>query len=613
MDEKQIVEELLKETETESEKPIEAPSIPDYEDMFTNSEEKKSPFEILKIIAGTNVKGIIISSLLYIIKNCPIWIIPIITANIINIASNGGSNAIHLICMNIIFLLIIVLQNIPTHVLYSKFTDKMLRTTGAGIRNTVIKKLQHLSISYHKEIESGRLQAKFMRDIEAIEFFNNHFMKSVIPCIISIIISVGVSIAKSGTVTLFFLVVIPLNVIMASAFRKAMKRNNQHFRKENENISAKVSNMIDMIPVTKAHGLENEEIKKLEKNIKKLKEEGLILDRTNAYFGSVSWVLSTALSALCLLFTGILAIKGKIPVGDIVLYQTYFNSITGSVSTLVNIFPELSKGLESVRSVSEIINSDEIENNKGKIKLRYVHGTIDFNNVSFSFPHSDEETIKNFDLHVKKGECIALVGASGAGKSTIMNLIIGFFKPTGGSISIDGKNIELIDLNTYRHFISFVPQNTILFTGTILDNITYGLENVDKKRLEEVIKLANIDEFTNDLPDGINTFIGEHGGKLSGGQKQRISIARALIRDPNILILDEATSALDNISEFHVQQAMNRLIKGRTTFIVAHRLSTIRDADRIVVMEKGKIVECGDYETLMNLKGHFYNLKNLNG
>lgn len=611
MDEKKIVEDIFHEEEPEQ---VNDPKgIPDYEDMFSSKEEKKSPLKILKIIACSNIKGMIISSILYIIKNCPVWIIPLLTANIINIATQGGDGAFAKMGITTIFLMALVFQNIPTHVLYSKFTDKMLRTTGAGIRNTVIKKLQHLSISYHKDIESGRLQAKFMRDIEAIEFFNTHFLKSVIPCIISIIISISVSAAKSGIVTLFFLIVIPINVFMVSFFRKPMKRNNQHFRKENENISAQVSSMIDMIPVTKAHGLESEEIKKLEHNIKKLREEGLILDRTNAYFGSVSWVLSTALSGLCLLFTGMLALKGEIEVGDIVLYQSYFGSITNNVQALVNIFPELTKGLESIRSVSEIMNSDEIEDNKNKIKLRHVHGSIDFNNVSFRFPKSDEDVIKNFDLHVEKGECIALVGGSGAGKSTIMNLIIGFFKPTQGSISIDGKNIELVDLTSYRHFISVVPQNSILFTGTIRDNITYGLDYVDEKRLQEVIKLANINEFTDELPDGIDTFIGEHGGKLSGGQKQRISIARALIRDPDILILDEATSALDNISEYHVQQAMNHLIKGRTTFIVAHRLSTIRDADRIVVMEKGEIVECGDYDTLMAKKGHFYELKNLNG
>lgn len=377
-------------------------------------------------------------------------------------------------------------------------------------------------------------------------------------------------------------------------------------------MSANVSSMIEMIPITKAHGLENEEITKLEQNIKSLKEKGFIVDRTNAYFGSITWVISQILSGVCLMFTGYLALKGKIEVGDIVIYQTYFNTISGNVQTLVNIYPELAKGLESVRSVSEIALSDHTEDNRGKIKLRYVHGSIDFRNVYFRYPNAEADMIKDFSLNVNPGDCIAFVGSSGSGKSTIMNMIIGFLQPTSGEICIDGKPINMINLTTYRHFLSVVPQNSVLFKGSIKDNITYGIPHVSDEELARVVKLANIDEFLDTLPDGINTIVGEHGDKLSGGQKQRISIARALIRDPRILILDEATSALDNISEYHVQKAISSLIKGRTTFIVAHRLSTIRDADKIVVMDGGKIVETGTFDELMAKKGRFYELKQLN-
>ena len=213
---------------------------------------------------------------------------------------------------------------------------------------------------------------------------------------------------------------------------------------------------------------------------------------------------------------------------------------------------------------------------------------------------------------VNPGECIAFVGASGSGKSTIMNLVVGFMMPTSGEFLVDGKPIEALNLSDYRHFISVVPQNSILMAGTIRDNITYGMPGISEKRLAEVLEQANINEFLPSLPNGLDTVIGENGGKLSGGQKQRICIARALIRDPKILILDEATSALDNISEYHVQKAISALIKDRTTFIVAHRLSTIRDADRIVVMEQGRCVEIGTYDELMEKKGKFYELKTMN-
>lgn len=586
--------------------------IPDYEGLFTEEgKEGGAGGRLLLKLLKQNALKIIVSTFMFIVKASPVWIIPVVTASVINIVTEGGEGIMSDILIKIGILLFLILQNIPTHMLYARYSDNMLRTVGAGLRNTLIKKLQHLSISYHKEIESGRVQSKFMRDIDAIEFLNHHLVKGVLPSIISIIISMGITIYKSPIVAGFFVVIIPFNVILVRLFKNKMRDTNHRFREESEDISAKVSTMLEMIPVTKAHGLEDLEIRNLEKNITRLKHSGLELDRATAYFGSVVWMISRALSAVCLLFTAYLALEGKMDVGDIVIYQTYFNSISGDVQSLVNVYPQLTKGLESIRSVSEIVLSDKVEDNRGKQRVKTVNGNIRFDNVSFRYHDGNEDVVRNLSFEARQGECIAFVGASGSGKTTVMNMIIGFLQSTEGRVLIDGKDIKSLNLSEYRHHISVVPQSSILFTGTIRENILYGMENVSDEEFMRVIRLANIEEFLPQLPNGVDTVIGEHGNKLSGGQKQRISIARAIIRDPSILILDEATSALDNVSEYHVQKAINGLIKDRTTFIVAHRLSTIRNADKIVVMEKGMAVEMGSFEELMAKKGKFYELKEL--
>lgn len=586
--------------------------LPDYSSFFDGARDsEKIVSRLLKSFLKSYKTEFVLSTILFCIKHCATWIIPIITANVINIATHPESHSVSGLFINGIFLIAVIAQNLLTHVWYSDYTSRALRSIGTGLRNSLIKKLQQLSITFHNELKSGALQSKFIRDIEAIEGFLRQIIMSFIPCIITVLVTVSVTVGKSLIVTLFFVVMIPINVFLIKFFHAKIGQNNRIFRRDVENVSSNITTMLEMIPVTKAHGLENAEIHKMEKSLMNMQKNGLKLDHSQAQFGSSAWVVGTAMSAICLVFTGYLAYIGKISVGDVVLYQTYFNTITANIQSLLNIYPEIAKGTESIKSVSEIMISDRIEDNSNKIWLKYVHGTVEFKNVSYKYPGSSKEVIKNLSFDVEPGDCVAFVGASGSGKSTVMNMIIGFLRATEGEVLIDGKPIEALNLQQYRHFLSVVPQNCILFPGTIRDNIVYGLDNYSEEELQRVIKLSNIDEFINKLPDGINTVVEEHGGNLSGGQKQRISIARAFMRDPKIIIFDEATSALDNISERHIQEAMSELIKGRTTFIVAHRLSTIRDANKIIVMENGECAEMGTYDELMSKKGRFFELKTL--
>jgi len=567
--------------------------------------------KILKALFRENKKDFFLTIMWYVIKHSQGYASPLVLAHIIDTVTYPDTHNISEIYIAGGILLFLALLNIPTHTYYVNKKSKMLRSIGAGFRNTMVKKLQQISITYHKELQSGKLQSKFIRDMECIETFLDRIVETIVPTVITLIITIAISITKSWIVTAAFVIMVPLTVLLRKAFSKKMRKVTGRFRREAENLSSDISEMIEMLPVTKAHGLETKEVNKLENTIKNFRSVGYGVDITNALFGSTSTVVVVFMSTICLMFTGILAYNGIITAGLVVLFNSYFTTLANGIQNLLAIYPELLKGAESLKSISEIMIADKIENNDKKIKLNHVHGSVQFKNVSYKYPSSSTTIINNFSLDVNPGECVAFVGASGSGKSTIMNMIIGFLRATNGVVAIDGKPIEYLDLSSYRHYLSVVPQNCILFSGTIRDNILYGIEDVTEEQLQKVVDQANISEFIKELPLGLDTPVSEHGGNLSGGQKQRISIARALIRDPKIIILDEATSALDNISEYHVQKAMNELIKGRTTFIVAHRLSTIRDADKIVVLDHGKMVEFGTFNELMALKGKFYELKKL--
>ncbi len=594
--------------------------IPNYDSLFLEekSREGKKKSGFMGKIFSMNRTPIILSLFLNIIQCLPVYVTPVLTAEIINvvtacIASGEVTNAsINSIVIYAVIILASLLQNVPMTRLRFWVVSKMLRRTSAGIKAAVVRRLQSLSLSFHNGVETGRVLSKFIKDTEEVDTYLSHLITNFLPTILSTLIYIGISIWKNGIISLFFLFLVPLNVAVGMGFRKRIRKSNHDYRINTEVMSAKLNTMLEMIPVTKSHGLEEEEICSVESSIREVAGAGLEVDKNNANFGAWMYVVPHSLSALCLIFCSFLALYDYISVGEIVLFQTLFNSLSGYVTSIVNAIPTMSKGAEAVNSVAEIMHSDDVEINVGKIVVPDILGNVEFENVFYRYPDNEMDTIKDFSLSVKKGECIAVVGGSGSGKTTLMNMIIGFMTPREGDIKIDGKSIKDLNLSKYRHHISVVSQTSILFNGTIRENITYGLTKYSKEDLDRVIEMANLKEFIGELPDGVDTLIGEHGGKLSGGQKQRITIARALIRNPKILILDEATSALDNISEFHVQKAIASSIKGRTTFIVAHRLSTIRNADRIVVMDDGGIAEIGTFDELMEKKGKFYELKCLN-
>lgn len=592
---------------------LKAPKGIDVESWFIECyrKHKGHPMQILLGLYKGNYHKFFLAVIFFFIKHAPVWVLPIVTANIINDITSGSPETYQNIMIQAVIMVFLVILNVPMNYMYTRYKSLATRYAETGLRKALVRKLQQLSISYHKETQSGRLQSKIMRDVEAVETLSTQMFLSILSIALNIGIALVVTINKSMVVFIFFLLTTPIAEATMVFFRNVMKRRNTEFRKEMEETSARVMEMVELIPVTRAHALEEEEVSKMSGQLFAVAEKGYRLDVIQSLFGSVGWAIFQVFQVVCLGFTGFLAVRGTVMPGDITLYQSYFATIVSQVSSLMSLIPTIAKGIESVNSIGEVLLEEDIEHNEGKEVIDRVDGEFDFNNVMFRYNDIDRPVLHELNLHVDKGETIALVGESGAGKSTILNLVIGFNQVNQGEVLIDGHNMKDIDLRSYRKHLAVVPQTSILFSGTIRDNITYGVENVDEATLNEVVKAANLTDLIDSLPDGLDTMVGEHGGKLSGGQRQRISIARALIRNPKVIVLDEATSALDSISEKLIQEALNNLTKDRTTFIVAHRLSTIKDADKIAVIADGHCVEYGTYDELMELKGEFYQMKKI--
>ena len=592
---------------------LRAPKGIDVESWFIEcyKKHKGHPMQILLGLYKGNYHKFFLAVIFFFIKHAPVWVLPIVTANIINDITSGSPETYQNIIIQAMIMIVLVALNIPMNYMYTRYKSLATRYAETGLRRALVRKLQQLSISYHKETQSGRLQSKIMRDVEAVETLSTQMFLSILNIALNIAIALIVTINKSLVVFIFFLLTTPIAAATMVFFRNVMKKRNNEFRKEMEETSARVMEMVELIPVTRAHALEEEEVQKMSGQLFAVAEKGYRLDVIQSLFGSVGWAIFQIFQVVCLGFTGFLAIKGTVMPGDITLYQSYFATIVSQVSSLMSLIPTIAKGIESVNSIGEVLLEDDIEQNEGKEIIKDIYGEFDFKDVTFRYNNIDRPVLHNLNLHVDKGETIALVGESGAGKSTILNLVIGFNQVNSGEVLIDGHNMKDIDFRSYRKYLAVVPQTSILFSGTIRDNITYGVDNVDEATLDEIVKAANLTDLINSLPDGLDTMVGEHGGKLSGGQRQRISIARALIRNPKVIVLDEATSALDSISEKLIQEALNNLTKDRTTFIVAHRLSTIKDADKIAVIADGHCVEYGTYDELMNLKGEFYQMKKI--
>jgi ATP-binding cassette subfamily B protein len=477
------------------------------------------------------------------------------------------------------------------------------------MRKDLFDHLQKLPFSFYDNNETGRIMTRITSDLFEVCELAHHGPENLLISSVMIVLSFTYLMTIDWILTLIIFACVPILVVVTMHYRKAMKAAFDDRRKSNATINAAVESSVTGIRVTKAYTNSEREVEKFAKGDEEFVDSSRRAYKAMAKFHSSTSFVTDIFNVFILIAGGLFLYAGRINFGEYSTFIVSVNLFINPVTTLIGFMEQFQNGVSGFRRFVEILEETPEQDAPDAIALDEVEGVIEFKNVTYSYD-TTKEVLHNVDLRIEKGRKLALVGPSGGGKTTLCHLLPNFYKLTedSGSIMIDGKDIRKLTLDSVRRNIGIVQQDVFLFVGTIKENILYGRPDATDEEVYEAARRANIHDYIMTLENGYDTEIGERGVKLSGGQKQRLSIARVFLKDPAILILDEATSALDNTTEVLIQQALDELCRGRTTLVVAHRLSTIRNADEIAVVMNGCITERGTHEELIAANGTYKSL-----
>ena len=480
------------------------------------------------------------------------------------------------------------------------------------MRRDLFAHLMELPHAYYSGTKIGQLMSRITSDLFDITEFAHHCPEELFITSVKVIVAFVILCGMNVPLTLIIFAALPLMVLCSNHFARPMQKSFKDSRFQLGEINARVEDSLSGIRVVKSFANEEIEMEKFGRDSHAFLAVKRRMYRAMAGFHSVTRMFDGIMYILVVCVGAIFMIRGRISAADLVAYLLYVTTLLTSIRRLVEFTENFQRGITGIERFAEVMEVPaDIQDLPGAVELREVKGALEFDDVSFAYSEGGTDVLSHISLHVSPGQSVALVGPSGSGKTTLCNLIPRFYEVKSGVIRVDGTDIRQYTLKSLRRQIGMVQQDVHLFSGTVLSNIEYGRPGASREDVIQAAKLAGAHEFIMALEKGYDTYVGEHGVKLSGGQKQRISIARVFLKNPPILILDEATSALDNESEQLVQRSLEKLMKGRTTFTIAHRLTTIRNANTILVLTDEGIVEQGSHEALMAKKGTYYRLYSL--